>query len=274
MDAIGEIQGGRTCRQFLYLPLGGIYQNSIAEDVTLKAFHKLSATEVLIPIKELAQQIDLILKRGYPPHPFLIAPVGGNTILSHSIHLTGANLYLHRGCPPAHHRGMQGLICPLLGGSDVIIEPIGEGMPQAMDYPENTIAVLNLIHQDAKAEKVIDLAKLLALGGVFLHLPLYAIDMLWSSRNFRLYPCLLQLLLQYFGNLSDILFSLLPSRSNEANDFPIFLRLQIAEGQVLKLPLQLPYPQAVGYRGIYFDGILSNDAPLRRGQHLQRSQVV
>lgn len=52
------------------------------------------------------------------------------------------------------------------------------------------------------------------------------------------------------------------------------LGVEVAEGKVLELPLQLPHPQAVGQRGVDLQGFLG-DAPLLLGGHvLQGAEVV
>ena len=110
--------------------------------------------------------------------------------------------------------------------------------------------------------------------GVSFHLLVDAVDMLGAARYLGAQAHPLELLLQNLDYLGDEVLALGAAGGNQAGHVAVLFRLQVAEGQVLQLPLQLPYPQAVGEGGIDFQRLLGDAAlPLRR-QRPQRAHIV
>src|SRR5450759_779363 len=69
-------------------------------------------------------------------------------------------------------------------------------------------------------------------------------------------------------------FPFSPLDSNKSSQSPVLIRVQIAECEVLHLPLELVYPKPVGERDVNLHGLLGNTLLLVLAQVLQRSHVV
>ena len=119
-----------------------------------------------------------------------------------------------------------------------------------------------------------DIAELLALSSVSLHLSINTVETLRPPRNLRFDASFLQLVSQDLAHLSYISFTGRSPSSDQSSDFAIFIRLQIAESQVLQLPPQLPHPQPVCERSIDIHRLLSYPLLFLRCQCLQGAHIM
>ena len=125
-----------------------------------------------------------------------------------------------------------------------------------MHRPEGAIALRYGRHEHAEGEQVIDLADLLALVCVGLSLAVDAVEVLRASGDLGVEAGAGQLALQYLGDLFDVCLSLAPLGGKEFRYAPVLVRLQVAEGEVLELPLDLAHAEAMGQGGVDIEGLL------------------
>ena len=147
-------------------------------------------------------------------------------------------------------------------------------MPEVVDDAQGVVALLHFVHQDPDGDDVMDVVQVPSQLGVSLHLPVNAVDVLGAAGHFGLEARLLQLLLQRVHGLLDqqLLLGLPPGQ--QVLDMAVLQRLEVVEGQVLELRLDLPYAQTVGQRGIDLQGLPGHGASSGQRQGLQRAHVV
>ena len=177
-------------------------------------------------------------------------PVGAHPEFGLLVHAVGANLHLQNLALGAHHRGVQGAVAVLLGVGDVVVELVGDVVPQAVYQPQGGVAIGDFRHQDAHRAYIVDLGEADSLA---LHLSPYAVYVLGTPVNFETQPGPAQHLGQLRLHLGNELVALHPLAVQQAGDLAIGIAVQIAKRQVLQLPLELAYTQAMGQRRIYIE---------------------
>src|SRR5690242_11312953 len=163
----------------------------------------------------------------------LITPVGGDAIFGVLVHLVRANLDFERLAFFEDHRRMQRLIEVILWCSDVIIELARDWTPCLMNYPQHLIAGVNIIDQNADGTNIVNLLERDAFA---LHLAPDAVDMLGTPADLRIDPMVRQKAAQLLKNLVHVEFAVRAALIDETRNHLVAIRLQIAEGEVFKLP--------------------------------------
>ena len=169
---------------------------------------------------------------------------------------------------------MQRLVHILFGIADVVVELPGDGMPLLVDHAQGSVAVHCLFDQHPQGEKVVDIAELFALGLVFLHLEVGAVDAFGPADNFGGYAVLGEFVLKSGGNSLDVFFALGALGRQNLGYLPVLLFVEMPEGQVIQPPLDLPDTQPVGQGGVDVQGLLGDAPPLFGRQGVQGVHVV
>ena len=133
-----------------------------------------------------------------------------------------------------------------------------------MDNAERCIAVGHRIDQYADSQQVVDLVNALAVGGVLVHLLVDAINMFRAAADVCFNAVAGEFILQHRRYLAHILLANLSFSVEEVGDEFILLGLQVAEGQVFKLPLDLPDAEP-RCQGCVYLHCFAGDASLVRG---------
>src|SRR5688572_30579243 len=120
-------------------------------------------------------------------------------------------------------------------------------LPEVMHHAERGVAVLRLRHDHAQRAHVVELGEVELLRA---HLVPDGIDMLRPPADLCVDIHRPQLSAQCFHTLGDVLLALQALLVEHARDALIELGLEIAERQVLELPLELPDAQAVRERRV------------------------
>ena len=172
------------------------------------------------------------------------------------MHGEGTDLDFQHLAFRAHHRRVQALVAVGLGAGDIVVEFLGHVLPQGMDDAQGGVAVAQLRHQYPHGAHVIDFAEFQVL---FLHLPPDAVDMLGPAVDFGAVDAVfLQVATQLLQHIVDVLFPVQAFFIQQLGDLLVGARLQIAEGQVLQLPLELPDPEAMGQGRIDIEDFLGH----------------
>ena len=90
----------------------------------------------------------------------------------------------------------------------------------------------------------------------------------------RLDAHLLQLAGENLAQVFDELLALVALAGDAPDDVFVRLRLEVAEGQVLELPLDLPDAEPVGQGRVDVQGLARDLPPLNLGQWVERAHVV
>ena len=272
MDGIGEVDGGGPGGQAFHVPVGGEHKHLIGKHIHPQGAHKLVRVGVLLALQQLAHPLELPL--GAQPlvsHPLLILPMGGHAVLRRLMHLPGADLHLEGDALPAHHGGVQRLVVVGLGGADIVLEAAQHRLKHVVDAAQHVIAGGYVVHNHPKGVQIEDLVEGFALG---VHFAVDGIDMLEPP----VYPALHALLRQ---PLLDVGLHVVHKAGVEGGDVGQLLlyvvvahRVQVLQGQVLQLPLQLLHPQAVGDGGVDLHGLQGLFLLLLVGLVLEGAHIV
>ena len=209
---------------------------------------------LVAPRQQLAQPGNLLLEGAFAPGRLarlLVAPVRGDAELRLAVHLLGADLHFERSAGRADHRGVQRLVEVSLRPRDVVVELLRDRLPQVVHHAECGIAVLHRRHNDAHGAHVVYLGEVERLAA---HLVPDGVDVLRPPGDLRLDVRLLELARQRGDGPGDVLLALDAPLVEHLRDALVNLGFEVAERQVLELPLQLPDAEAVGERGIDIQG--------------------
>ena len=175
--------------------------------------------------------------------PLLILPVGGHAVFRRLVHGPGADLHLEGDPLPANDGGVQGLVHVGLGGADIVLESAQHRLEHVVDAAQHIVALRDVVHDDPESIQVKNLIQCLVLGE---HLAVDGIGVLHPAVDLAadaLFPHPLGDALLDGGQ--ELLMGRGPGRQLVL-DLLIAYRVQVAQGQVLQLPLQLLHAQAVG----------------------------
>src|SRR5690606_1364867 len=128
MDRIGKVHCGGSVRQLYNLAFGGKDINLVREEVDLHVLNKLERIprtplhlqQSLHPLAGAAvAAVDTFVAVG------LVQEVGGDTVVSHLVHLAGADLNFDGYPVHPHQHRVQRLVAVGFGDGDVILELTG-----------------------------------------------------------------------------------------------------------------------------------------------------
>ena len=274
MNAIGEIDGNRSFRQVDDIAVRREDEDLIREDIDLERLEIFARiAELLLQVDHLPQPAHLLIdgaarRRAAPL--FLVLPVRRDAVLRDLMHLERADLDLER-IAFRHDCRMQRLIAVRLRHGDVVLEPAWDRLPHRVDDAEHPVAVLDRIDEHAHGGEVVDLTDVLV---VALHLLVDAVEMLRTAADLRLDAGVLELHLDLLDGIVDECLPLLPLLLHALHEVVIFLRLEVAQAEVLELPLDVGDAEAVGKRRIDLDGFLGDALLLVLPHVLERAHVV
>ena len=172
--------------------------------------------------------------------------MGSDAVFRNLVHVPGLDLHFQRMSAVAQHRGVQRLVHVLLGRGNVVVELAGNWTPHPVRDAEGGVAIGNLVDDYAEGVQVVDVAKLLALGRIFLDLVVYGVDALGTAAHIRVETIFRQLGLEVIGDFIHVGFALRSPCGQHPGNLTVSGLVQVPEGQVVKLPLQLPDPEPVG----------------------------
>ncbi len=241
---VGEIERRGALRQIQHLILRAECIDPVFGQLGIERPGQLIALPVLRLLQQLAHPGDLAVEgllRALAT--FLVLPVRGHAQLGLRVHLMGTDLHFDGAPFRADHGGMQRAIVVGLGPGDVIVELARHRRPQCMHHAQRGIAGGDVVDHHAHRTDVIQLVERQTL---LLHLPPDAVDVLWTAADHGLDALRDQLARQHLLDVLDVTLAGDAGFVHLPRNATVGLRFQVAERQVLQLPLQLPDAQAVG----------------------------
>ena len=144
-------------------------------------------------------------------------------------------------------------------------------VPVGVHDAEGRVAVVDLLDDDAHRPYVIELGELEML---LLHLAPDAVDVLGPAVDIGLYAVLGKRRLELGDELVDVGLTVNPLLVEQVRDLLVDVRMKIAEGEVLKLPLELSDAEAVRERRVDGADFLRDEDPglLRGALHLAQDR--
>ena len=274
VDAVSKVNRDGALRQVDDVTLRREDEDLIREDVDLERLEVLlRVAEFLLQVDHLAQPAHLLVDGTRclgALARFLVFPVRGDAVLRDLMHRKRADLDLER-IAARHDRRVQGLIAVRLRHGDVVLEAARDWLPHRVDDAEHAVAVLDRVDEHAHGREVVDLAELLV---VALHLLVDAVEMLRAAADVRLDVRLSELLLDLLDGRIDERLALLALLLDVLDEVVVDLRLEIAQAEVLKLPLDARDAEAVRERRVDLDGLARDALLLVLAHVLERAHVV
>ena len=108
--------------------------------------------------------------------------MGGNAVFGNVVHFPRTYLYFHGLSARADNRRMQRLVVVGLGHGNIVLEPVRQGLPQAVHDAENAVTVLNGVDNNANGIQIVDLAEIAV---IFLHFFVNAVKMFGPAVDFK-----------------------------------------------------------------------------------------
>src|SRR5690606_18725716 len=249
VDTVGKIQRRRYRRQVHHVALRGKDVDAVRGALVLEQVLDILVTDFVVPFQHLAQPGDLgfvALGGGYRVAA-LVLPVGADAEFRLLVHLEGADLDFDDAVARPDHRGVQRAIAVFLGGSDVVVELVGNVAAVAVDDAEQGVAISHGGHQYPRRADIVDLGETDVLA---LHLSPDAVDMLGAPRYVPDDANPIQLRLQGIHQFLDVMLPVGSPLRQQLGDALVLHRLQVAKGEVLQLPLEVADTEAMGEGGV------------------------
>ena len=249
VDGISKVNRGGARRKILHISRRGKAVHAFIEEgkVGLYHLHKfLGIGLILLPLQNFAEPLHfrhLILSGlTFRAALFLVLPVSGNTELRGSVHFKGTNLNLKGHSVPSDYRGMKRLVHIGLRHGDIVLKAPGNGGIELVNKAQHRITILYRIHDDTDGKQIIDLVYGLVL---VYHLLVNGEKVLDSSLNVGSDARLFDMLPHLLHNLVDSLFPNLSFKMHLLRQVVIHLRLQVFQGKVVHLNLNLTDTQTI-----------------------------
>jgi len=187
------------------------------------------------------------------------------------VHFLGADLHFHRRAKRAEQGGVQGLVAIRLGNGDVILELAWNGFVQRVQGAEREVAVARAFNHDAKAVNVEDFGKCQVL---FLHLAVDAVQVLFAAAYLRRNLAFEQLGFDRGLDLVDDFLAVAAGGFHRFLDHFVTVWVQMHEGDVFELLVDLVEPETVGDGGVDVQRFLGDAADFLRLHGIQRAHVM
>ena len=257
---VGEVDRGAPRRQRAHVALGGEDEDLVLEDVDLHGVDEgLGVEQLLLPVHEQAEPA-VALVETHLLRARLVVPVGGHPVLGGVVHLHRPDLHLDGLSGVGDHGGVERLVAIALGHRDVVLEAARNRLPEVMDHAQGAVAVLHRVHHHAHRHQVVDLLEFLLLAA---HLVDDAVDVLGSPAQLGAHSDGLQLTLEDLAHVADKDLALLPPALQPGLHGVVAVGVELGEGQILQLRLELPDAEPVGERRVDVEGLLTDPpAPL------------
>ncbi|CCJ85925.1 hypothetical protein BN133_2302 [Cronobacter dublinensis 582] len=250
VDVVGEIERRGARGQVDHVAFRGKHVHAVIKDLASQFIeHFAGIGHLFLPGDKLTQPGDAIFVTVAHAacRAFFVFPVRRDPELRLFMHLFGANLDLDGFAAGAQHHGMNRLVAIRFGVRDVIVEFIRQVAVVRMNDPKRGVAVLQTLGDDAHRAHVEQLVKGQML---FLHLAPDAVDMFRTPVDFGFHALFFHGGAQMRNELVDVVFAIDAPLVQQFGDTFVFVRMQIAEAEILQLPFKLADAEAVRQRRI------------------------
>ena len=230
MDTVGKVYRRRASRKILDLSGRGkaIYTIRKQIQITLKEIHEfLVIGHITLPFQNLAQPGKLFLLRIFyflSVRCLFIFPMCCNTIFCSLVHFISTNLNFKGLSAAADQGSVQGLIHICLRHGDIILKTPRDRLIHLVDHAKCRIAILYAVHNNTNRKQIVNLIYGLIL---VLHLFINTEEMLYTTVNLRLNPCIFDMIADLVHDILNVFFTDTFAYRNLIYQIIISLRLQI-----------------------------------------------
>src|SRR5690606_347895 len=256
--AVGEVQRRGALGQVDGVTVGSEHIHPVRIDIHAQLLGQAAdIAQLLVPLEHLTQPGDLlfVVAGAGLSVGTLVTPVGADTQLGLFVHGVAADLHLQDLAIRSDDRRVQRAVAVFLGVGDVVVELLGNVPPQGVHDAQRGVAVVDFRNQHAHRKHVVDLAQLQAF---FLHFSPDGINMLGAPTEIGLDTGGGQLFAQLVHHMGDVLLAIQAPRMQQGSDLLVLPGLQVAEGEVFQLPLDMLDSQAMGQRRVNIEHFAGN----------------
>ena len=221
--------------------------------------------------EQLAQPLDLAVVGGVAPAAFLVTPVSRDPELGMLVHLARADLHFDGNLAGTDDGRVQRAVGVVLGGGDVVVELARNVGPAAVHQAQRRIAVGHAVGQDAHRA---DVEHLLEAEVLALHLPPDAVDVLGPAGDLGRDAGLREHAVELRDDRRDVALAVRAPFVQLAGDEHVAVRLEVAKGQVLQFPLELPDTEPAGQRRVHLAGLAGQALARILGEVARFAQVM
>ena len=272
VNGIGKVHHSGTLRQPDHIAARRKDENFLRRDVGLDGFYDiLHIVGILLRFQQLPDPRQALVQRVLALHADLILPMRRDTVFRRIVHIPGADLHLKGHALFIQHGGVQRLVHVLLGGGNIVLEPVGDRAQHIVDNAQNVVALQHGIHNDTHRVNIVDLIKGASLH---VHLAVNAVNAFYPSVDLRGDMLLLQPRLNALDNIAEECLPIFFSQRKLLFYFMISHRIKMFERKVLQLLLDTANPQPVCQRSVNFHRFQRLDTLLFRNSVVQGAHIV
>ncbi len=264
MDVIGEIQWRRPVGEIDHVALRGEGVDAILCHVKTELFRNgAGISSFFVPVQHLPQPGDFFLVsagHGLLRIGALVAPVRTDTQLCLVVHLLRTDLDFENFAFGAEHGGVQRAVTVLLRARDIIVELIGDVAPQPVHQSQRRVTIADFGHQYPHRANIVYLREA---DTLVLHFAPDAVDVFCAALDFELQAGVVEHPTQVALHAFDELIALQPFAIEQPGDLAVGFGIDVPEREILQLPLEVSYPQAMSQRRIHVEHLLTDPGALR-----------
>ena len=260
---VRKVERGRAAGQINDFTARCQCVDAILEKICTNAIDEIGILRrrtVLGGLQELSHPFYFLRIAGIARTTLLVYPMGGDAEFGLLMHVVRADLHFDRQRLRADHGRVDRTIEVVLRSRDVIVEFAGNIGPAAVHDAKCGVAIADTGAQDAHGAHVVQFleGELLAL-----HLSMDTVDVFRATADLGFDAFAREARLQLSAKLLHVAFAIDALLGERRGDFSVVLWLEVAERQILELPLHLPDAEAIGEWCKHSAG-LGGQAPLSR----------
>ena len=252
MNGIGKINYGRALRQADNVTARSKNEDLLRSNIRLDRLDDiLHILGFLLRFQQLSDPGKTLIQRILALHADLILPVGSHAVFRRVVHIPGTDLHLERNALLIQDGGVQRLVHILLGGGNIVLEPVWYWTQHIMDDAKDIVAFQHGIHNDAHRVYVVNLIKRASLD---IHFAVDAVNAFYPPVNLRGDMLFLQACLDPLDNVAEKRFPVLFAQGQLLLDLVIGHRIKMLQGEILQLLLDAADPEPMSQGRIDLHG--------------------
>ena len=272
VDRIRKVDRRRAGGEGDYVALRGEDEHLVGKHVDLQVVEKVLRVRFLLRLEQAADPGELLLVAGlHAGVAGFVFPVRRHAVFRREMHLPRAQLHLEGDALIADDRRVHGAVVVRLRRGDIVLEPPGHGLEHAVNYAQRGVAVGHVVRDHAEGAEVEDAVDVDLLR---VHFAVDAVDMLDARGDRALDALGLQARMDLRLNVAHEALERVHARVQIFRDRLIAIRVEVAQGEVLQLPLDALHAQPVRDGGVDLHRLERFDALLLLGLVVHRAHIV
>ena len=260
VDGVGKIDDRRALRQGDDVALRRKDKDLVVHDVDFERPEEfLGIAGVVLGLDELGDPAQLAVDLLLALLAGFIFPVRGNAVFGDPVHLPGPDLDLEGDRVAPDDGCVERAVHIGLRRGDIVLEASGDHAEQLVDQPEDDVAFLLGVDDDAERVKIKDFVEALVL---LIHLAVDGIDRLDPALERKRDAGLGELIRDAVAGVFDKIAAFAVAFFDVGLDLLVADRVEKFQRQVFQLLLHALHSEAVGERGVDLHRIMRGGAAL------------